>query len=104
MTREEEIKSRATRYGVKYVELDGTLANLAEGDMAYILARNEELQRRMWKLEKVAERSRAMVDLFIEKVETGAARSKKTYEDALAVREELMGLDAEESDNETDNS
>lgn len=53
-----------------------------------------EAVERIEALEKVSERSRAMVDLFIEKIESGAARSKKTYADALEVREELFALNA----------
>ena len=89
MTREENI--------LWHLEM-GMSHEIAPGEIRYLLARNEELQRRVERLEKVAERSRSMVDLFIEKVESGAARSKKTYEDALAVREELLALDAKEQD------
>ena len=95
MTRVEEIKARSQRTtGVEYIQ------PCSLDDIEYLLARNEELQRRVERLEKVAERSRSMVDLFIEKVESGAARSKKTYEDALAVREELLALDAKEQDDD----
>lgn len=95
MTREEEIKARLDAYDCKYQNsLTDEFERWADEDMRYLLARNEELQRRVKKLEKVAERARAMVDLFIEKVESGMARSKKTYADALEVRDELFKLDA----------
>lgn len=104
MTREEEIKARlaaaqCTSKGIKYImDAKDILRENAEDDIHYILDRNEELQRRVKKLEKVAERARAMVDLFIEKVESGMARSKKTYSDALEVRDELFKLDAADAE------
>jgi hypothetical protein len=53
MTREEEIKARMETCGVYYV-YDGSVVGTgeAEDDLHYLLARNEELQRRVERMER----------------------------------------------------
>ena len=43
MTREEEIKDRQSKYAATYYTDDPEIANQAEDDIRYLLARNEEL-------------------------------------------------------------
>lgn len=102
MTREEEIKSRATRYGVKYVELDGSLANLAEGDMTYLLARNEELQRRVDALTDAAKRcsyhvAKRMNDLADTEMGEHYGPFKEVRDDYVAL---MNAIDAKEQDDD----
>lgn len=53
MTREEEIKARLGKDTAVYLDdLTGSWDNHADDDMEYLLASNEELQRRVEELEK----------------------------------------------------
>lgn len=68
MTREEEIKERfsasqCTSKGIKYImDAKDILRENAEADIRYLLARNEELQRRVESMEKVVEAAKNVVN------------------------------------------
>lgn len=51
MTREEEIKTRLEQDTAVYLDSDGDKDPQADDDMEYLLARNDELQRRVKDLE-----------------------------------------------------
>ena len=52
MTREEEIKAKLEKEDAVYLDCNDSYDTRAEDDIRYLLARNEELQRRVEKVEK----------------------------------------------------
>ena len=104
MTREEEIKARLNNEFVHWVvddrDFDYKVAgDSAEDDLRYLLARNEELQRRSKRLENVYEAAGKMVGLFLYRMRNGDGDlTTKTYSDVLKVREAFDAFYAKEQD------
>ena len=108
MTREEEIKARLDeaehveyqKWGHGYCS-EGGMDSFgdAEDDLNYLLARNEELQRRSKRLENVYEAAGKMVGLFLYRMRNGDGDlTTKTYSDVLKVREAFDAFYAKEQD------
>ena len=102
MTREEEIKERVETCGVYYV-YDGRVVGTGEADddMPYLIARNEELRRRVEKMQAVVDAARGLKLKVLQKrkpqdyVHTFADCDKTN-----AVVMALLALDSKEQDDD----
>lgn len=103
MTREEEIKARMENGYIittrTYIgPVDTLRADLAEEDVRYLLARNEELQRRVELMERVVGKARALSNTIGNPFAQNAMLHAALPRLIDNLQAELEGLDAKEQD------
>ena len=104
MTREEEIKDKLETYQAKYIHWQsGRQLDSAEDDIEYLLARNEELQRRMEKMRAVVDAAReGFVNCYGSLDAASNAHIHRPLDDDEArLLAEILKLDAKDRDYES---